>query len=59
MGMWTSDGLLLCVSAQKSTHYLLIFDGFVIVICLSSAVLCTRSIILAVKLLQVNLHVTV
>lgn len=45
-----------CVfSAQKSTHYLLIFDGFVIVICLISAVLCTRSIILAVKLLQVNL----
>uniref|UniRef100_A0A8C1PSR3 Mucolipin-2-like n=1 Tax=Cyprinus carpio TaxID=7962 RepID=A0A8C1PSR3_CYPCA len=26
-------------TAQKSTHYLLIFDGFVIVVCLSSAVL--------------------
>uniref|UniRef100_A0A671SQ23 Mucolipin-2-like n=1 Tax=Sinocyclocheilus anshuiensis TaxID=1608454 RepID=A0A671SQ23_9TELE len=34
-------------TAQKSTHYLLIFDGFVIVVCLISAVLCTRSIILA------------
>uniref|UniRef100_A0A8C1Z9X1 Mucolipin 2 n=1 Tax=Cyprinus carpio TaxID=7962 RepID=A0A8C1Z9X1_CYPCA len=43
-------------TAQKSTHYLLIFDGFVIVVCLSSAVLCTRSIILAVRLLQVNQH---
>ncbi|KAF4097784.1 mucolipin-2 [Onychostoma macrolepis] len=39
-------------TAQKSTHYLLIFDGFVIVVCLISAVLCTRSIILAVRLLQ-------
>uniref|UniRef100_A0A671N5E3 Mucolipin-2-like n=1 Tax=Sinocyclocheilus anshuiensis TaxID=1608454 RepID=A0A671N5E3_9TELE len=39
-------------TAQKSTHYLLIFDGFVIIVCLSSAVLCTRSIILAVRLLQ-------
>ncbi|XP_030640860.1 mucolipin-2 [Chanos chanos] len=39
-------------TAQKNTHYLLIFDGFVIIICLTSAVLCTRSIVLAVKLLQ-------
>ncbi|XP_036378608.1 mucolipin-2 [Megalops cyprinoides] len=39
-------------TAQKNTHYLLIFDGFVIVVCLTSAVLCTRSIVLAVKLLQ-------
>ncbi|KAG7513492.1 hypothetical protein JOB18_009555 [Solea senegalensis] len=39
-------------TAQKNTHYLLIFDGFVIVVCLTSAVLCTRSIILAVRLLQ-------
>ncbi|XP_061635679.1 mucolipin-2 isoform X2 [Phyllopteryx taeniolatus] len=39
-------------TAQKSTHYLLVFDGFVIVVCLTSAVLCTRSIVLAVRLLQ-------
>ncbi|XP_026160338.1 mucolipin-2 isoform X2 [Mastacembelus armatus] len=39
-------------TAQKNTHYLLVFDGFVILICLTSAVLCTRSIILAVRLLQ-------
>ncbi|XP_056614691.1 mucolipin-2 isoform X2 [Triplophysa dalaica] len=39
-------------TAQKSTHYLLLFDGFVIVVCMISAVLCTRSIILAVRLLQ-------
>uniref|UniRef100_A0A3Q0S446 Mucolipin TRP cation channel 2 n=1 Tax=Amphilophus citrinellus TaxID=61819 RepID=A0A3Q0S446_AMPCI len=37
---------------QKNTHYLLVFDGFVILMCLTSAVLCTRSIILAVRLLQ-------
>ncbi|KAM9358219.1 mucolipin-2 [Symphorus nematophorus] len=39
-------------TAQKNTHYLLVFDGFVIIICLTSAVLCTRSIVLAVRLLQ-------
>ncbi|XP_030583551.1 mucolipin-2 isoform X2 [Archocentrus centrarchus] len=39
-------------TAQKNTHYLLVFDGFVILMCLTSAVLCTRSIILAVRLLQ-------
>ncbi|KAM9383865.1 mucolipin-2 [Pholidichthys leucotaenia] len=39
-------------TAQKNTHYLLVFDGFIILVCLTSAVLCTRSIILAVRLLQ-------
>uniref|UniRef100_A0A4W6F8W0 Mucolipin TRP cation channel 2 n=1 Tax=Lates calcarifer TaxID=8187 RepID=A0A4W6F8W0_LATCA len=39
-------------TAQKNTHYLLLFDGFVILVCLTSAVLCTRSIVLAVRLLQ-------
>ncbi|XP_073332481.1 mucolipin-2 [Pagrus major] len=39
-------------TAQKNTHYLLVFDGFVIIVCLTSAVLCTRSIVLAVRLLQ-------
>uniref|UniRef100_UPI0037E6FE15 mucolipin-2 n=1 Tax=Semicossyphus pulcher TaxID=241346 RepID=UPI0037E6FE15 len=39
-------------TAQKNTHYLLVFDGFVILVCLTSAVLCTRSIVLAVRLLQ-------
>ncbi|TMS19867.1 Mucolipin-2 [Larimichthys crocea] len=39
-------------TAQKNTHYLLVFDAFVILVCLTSAVLCTRSIILAVRLLQ-------
>uniref|UniRef100_A0A3Q4I024 Mucolipin TRP cation channel 2 n=1 Tax=Neolamprologus brichardi TaxID=32507 RepID=A0A3Q4I024_NEOBR len=41
-------------TAQKNTHYLLVFDAFVILMCLTSAVLCTRSIILAVRLLQVR-----
>ncbi|XP_012680755.2 mucolipin-2 [Clupea harengus] len=39
-------------TAQKNMHYLLVFDGFVILVCLVSAVLCTRSIVLAVRLLQ-------
>ncbi|XP_054906319.1 mucolipin-2 isoform X2 [Poeciliopsis prolifica] len=39
-------------TAQKNTHYLLVFDGFVILVCITSAVLCTRSIILAIRLLQ-------
>ncbi|XP_041790960.1 mucolipin-2 [Chelmon rostratus] len=39
-------------TAQKNTHYLLVFDGFVILVCVTSAVLCTRSIVLAVRLLQ-------
>uniref|UniRef100_A0A3Q1FDV7 Mucolipin TRP cation channel 2 n=1 Tax=Acanthochromis polyacanthus TaxID=80966 RepID=A0A3Q1FDV7_9TELE len=39
-------------TAQKNTHYLLVFDGFVILVCITSAVLCTRSIVLAVRLLQ-------
>ncbi|XP_053177777.1 mucolipin-2 isoform X1 [Scomber japonicus] len=39
-------------TAQKNTHYILVFDGFVILVCLTSAVLCTRSIVLAIRLLQ-------
>ncbi|XP_046712887.1 mucolipin-2 isoform X1 [Silurus meridionalis] len=39
-------------TAQKSTHYLLIFDAAVILVCLTSAVLCVRSIYLAIRLLQ-------
>uniref|UniRef100_A0A4W4E908 Mucolipin extracytosolic domain-containing protein n=1 Tax=Electrophorus electricus TaxID=8005 RepID=A0A4W4E908_ELEEL len=41
-------------TAQKNTHYLLVFDGFVIFVCLTSAVLCIRSIFLAIRLLKVN-----
>ncbi|XP_029474144.1 mucolipin-2 isoform X2 [Rhinatrema bivittatum] len=37
-------------STQKNTHYLLVFDGFVLLACLTSLILCTRSIILALKL---------
>ncbi|XP_014380292.1 mucolipin-2 isoform X1 [Alligator sinensis] len=35
---------------QKNTQYILVFDGFVIVSCFASLILCTRSIILALKL---------
>ncbi|XP_063795016.1 mucolipin-2 isoform X2 [Pseudophryne corroboree] len=37
-------------SIQKNTHYTLVFDGFVILVCLTSLILCTRSIVLAVRL---------
>ncbi|KAJ1171316.1 hypothetical protein NDU88_003179 [Pleurodeles waltl] len=37
-------------SIPKNTQNNLIFDGFVIITCLTSLILCTRSIILAVKL---------
>ncbi|XP_064349457.1 mucolipin-2 isoform X2 [Camelus dromedarius] len=35
---------------QKNTQYVLVFDAFVIVICLASLILCTRSIVLALRL---------
>ncbi|XP_032157852.1 mucolipin-2 isoform X2 [Mustela erminea] len=37
-------------SIQKNTQYVLVFDAFVIVICLASLILCTRSIVLAFRL---------
>ncbi|KAM7107526.1 mucolipin-2 isoform 3-T3 [Ciconia maguari] len=39
---------------QKNTQYILVFDGFVILSCFASLVLCTRSIVLALRL-QKNL----
>ncbi|XP_058257786.1 mucolipin-2 isoform X2 [Hemibagrus wyckioides] len=38
--------------AQKNTHYILIFDAVVMLVCLISSVLCIRSIFLAIRLLQ-------
>lgn len=37
-------------SLQRSTRYVLVFDVFVIAICLASLILCTRSIVLALRL---------
>uniref|UniRef100_A0A8C9PAI5 Mucolipin 2 n=1 Tax=Spermophilus dauricus TaxID=99837 RepID=A0A8C9PAI5_SPEDA len=37
-------------SIQKNTQYVLVFDAFVIVICLASLILCTRSVVLALRL---------
>ncbi|XP_047414974.1 mucolipin-2 isoform X2 [Sciurus carolinensis] len=37
-------------SIQKNTQYVLLFDAFVIVICLASLILCTRSVVLALRL---------
>lgn len=46
--------LMFISSVQKNTQYVLIFDAFVIVICLASLILCTRSIVLAVQLRKVS-----
>ncbi|KAM6455294.1 mucolipin-2 isoform 2-T2 [Liasis olivaceus] len=43
---WNISGSLV----QKNTQYILVFDGFVIMSCFASLILCTRSIILALKL---------
>nr|XP_042136000.1 mucolipin-3 isoform X2 [Peromyscus maniculatus bairdii] len=39
-------------SIQKNTHYMMIFDAFVILTCLSSLVLCARSVIRGIQLQQ-------
>lgn len=43
-------GLNVSGSVQKTTQYVLLFDTCVIVVCLASLVLCTRSIVLALQL---------
>ncbi|XP_078012678.1 mucolipin-2 isoform X3 [Phascolarctos cinereus] len=47
-------GLHISGSSQKNTQYILMFDVFVIVGCFTSLILCTRSIVLALRL-QKNL----
>lgn len=44
----------ICVAAEKNMHLFLMFDLFVILVCLTSATLCARSMILAIRLLQVS-----
>ncbi|XP_008536405.2 mucolipin-3 isoform X1 [Equus przewalskii] len=39
-------------SIQKNTHYMMIFDAFVILICLASMILCIRSVIRGFQLQQ-------
>ncbi|KAJ7332543.1 hypothetical protein JRQ81_014723 [Phrynocephalus forsythii] len=41
-------------SLQKNTHYMMIFDAFVILTCLASLILCTRSVIKGVHLQRVS-----
>lgn len=45
---------VICVPAEKNMHLFLVFDCFVILVCLTSATLCTRSLILAIRLFQVS-----
>ncbi|XP_061859866.1 mucolipin-3 isoform X4 [Colius striatus] len=37
-------------SIQKNTHYMMIFDAFVILTCLASLILCTRSVVKGIRL---------
>lgn len=46
--------MCVCVAAEKNMHLFLVFDCFVILVCLTSAALCARSMILAIRLLQVS-----
>ncbi|XP_016076157.1 PREDICTED: mucolipin-3 [Miniopterus natalensis] len=39
-------------SVQRNTHYMMIFDGFVILMCLASLILCFRSVIKGIQLQQ-------
>ncbi|XP_053777661.1 mucolipin-3 isoform X2 [Desmodus rotundus] len=39
-------------SVQRNTHYMMIFDAFVILICLASLILCFRSVIKGIQLQQ-------
>lgn len=39
-------------SVQRNTHYMMIFDGFVILMCLTSLILCFRSVIKGIQLQQ-------
>ncbi|XP_036302562.1 mucolipin-3 isoform X3 [Pipistrellus kuhlii] len=39
-------------SVQRNTHYMMIFDGFVILMCLTSLILCLRSVIKGIQLQQ-------
>nr|KAF6382845.1 mucolipin 3 [Pipistrellus kuhlii] len=41
-------------SVQRNTHYMMIFDGFVILMCLTSLILCLRSVIKGIQLQQVG-----
>ncbi|NXJ06860.1 MCLN3 protein, partial [Odontophorus gujanensis] len=43
-------------SIQKNTHYMMIFDAFVMLICLSSLILCTRSVIKGIRLQREFVH---
>ncbi|XP_038270652.1 mucolipin-3 isoform X1 [Dermochelys coriacea] len=42
---WHVSGLI-----QKNTHYMMIFDAFVILTCLASLILCTRSVVKGFRL---------
>lgn len=42
-------------AVQKNTHYMMIFDAFVILTCLTSLILCTRSVVKGIRLQRVGI----
>lgn len=46
--------VILFLPVQRNTHYMMIFDGFVILMCLTSLILCFRSVIKGIQLQQVG-----
>ena len=46
--------VILFLPVQRNTHYMMIFDAFVILICLASLILCFRSVIKGIQLQQVG-----
>lgn len=43
------------LAVQKNTHYMMIFDAFVILTCLTSLILCTRSVVKGIQLQRVGI----
>lgn len=50
----TKSWIFYSFPVQKNTHYMMIFDAFVILTCLASLILCTRSVIKGIRLQRVS-----
>lgn len=51
----TINMYIFVLTVQKNTHYMMIFDAFVILTCLASLILCTRSVIKGIWLQRVGI----
>lgn len=53
--IYTLNMYIFVLAVQKNTHYMMIFDAFVILTCLASLILCTRSVIKGIWLQRVGI----